>query len=317
MFTPAPISFARQITDEIVIFDPTNTFHFSMDGIASHQEFLLANTADPGDALQRFLRSYCGIDPAIPIRRTQSLNRYGFSTEVLLHLIPEGGSWVDLGAFGHDAFRIKQIKPPGMMRLFADPGGVLSRDQAGFHYLLNGAAEETVTIDTVDIEHEPLPIEVGTIDVVSAFEIIEHFKFGPQMFVKECNRVLKQGGTLVLSTPNICSARSMANAIEGNSPCECREYHRALSNGRIHPLEYDYSQLHSLFTQNGFTFQSLISVSFSPLTERQIFAIHLSQEFHARFPQSTRNTHPGEHWFAVLRKCTSIDDFTYPISLFS
>jgi SAM-dependent methyltransferase len=317
MLTSAPISFARQMTDEIVIFDPTNTFHFSMDGIASHQEFLLTNTADPSDALQRFLRSYCGIDPDIPIRRTQSLNRYGFNTEVLLHLIPEGGSWIDLGAFGHDAFRIKQIKPPGLMRLFADPGGVLSRDHAGFHYLPQGAAAETLAIDTVDIEHEPLPIEGNTIDVVSAFEIIEHFKFGPQMFVKECNRILKPGGALVLSTPNICSARSIANAIEGTSPCECREYHRVLSYGRIHPLEYDYSQLHSLFTQNGFTFQSLISVSFSPLTEQQIFVIRLSQEFYARFPQSTRNTHLGEHWFAILRKCTSIEDFTCPISVFS
>ncbi len=314
MLTQLPISFARQVNDEIVIFDPNSTFHFSMDGLVSHRDFLLANIADSSDPLQRFLRCYCGIDPAIPIRRTQSLNRYGFNIEVLLQIIPEGGSWVDLGAFGHDALRIKQLKPPSLMRLFAHPGGVLSRDRAGFHYLLEGDAEETVAIDTLDIEHEPLPIETGTIDAVSAFEIIEHFKFGPQLFVSECNRILKQDGALVLSTPNICSAKAMVHAIEGHSPCDCREYHSV--HGRIHPLEYDYSQIHSLFTQNGFSFESLISVSFSPLPEQQIFAIRLNQEFYARFPDSTHNVHPGEHWFAILRKCESIKQFTYPTCLY-
>ncbi len=218
MFTPVPICFARQVTDEIVIFDPTNTFDFSMGGIASHRDFLVANAADSSDPL------------ALPPFLLWHRSGYSNSENAIIE-------------------------------------------------------SEPVAIDTLDIEHEPLPIEASAIDVVSALEIIEHFKFD----VNECNRILKRGGVIVLSTPNICSARSLANAIEGNSPCECREYHRVLSYGRIHPLEYDYSQLHSLFTQNGFSFQSLISVSFSPLTERQIFAICLNQEFCARF-RSPRTT---------------------------
>lgn len=46
-----------------------------------------------------------------------------------------------------------------------------------------------------------LPFKKDTFDLITATEIIEHLPNGKQ-FLKECHRVLKEGGYLILSTPN-------------------------------------------------------------------------------------------------------------------
>ncbi|MFF0494165.1 class I SAM-dependent methyltransferase [Nocardia sp. NPDC004068] len=46
-----------------------------------------------------------------------------------------------------------------------------------------------------------LPVEDGTIDVVVNFQVIEHL-WDQAGFLRECLRVLRPGGTLLISTPN-------------------------------------------------------------------------------------------------------------------
>jgi 2-polyprenyl-3-methyl-5-hydroxy-6-metoxy-1,4-benzoquinol methylase len=53
----------------------------------------------------------------------------------------------------------------------------------------------------------PVPAENGSIDTVVALEIIEHLE-NPKAFLREIGRVLKPGGSLILSTPNIVSVQS-------------------------------------------------------------------------------------------------------------
>lgn len=53
----------------------------------------------------------------------------------------------------------------------------------------------------------PLPLSDATVDAVVSLEGIEHLR-RPLDFVAECRRILKPGGCLILSTPNISSARS-------------------------------------------------------------------------------------------------------------
>jgi 2-polyprenyl-3-methyl-5-hydroxy-6-metoxy-1,4-benzoquinol methylase len=50
--------------------------------------------------------------------------------------------------------------------------------------------------------NQPLPEEDATLDAVLALEVIEHLE-NPRAFLREIARVLKPGGSLVLSTPNI------------------------------------------------------------------------------------------------------------------
>ena len=48
----------------------------------------------------------------------------------------------------------------------------------------------------------PLPFPDGSFDVITAFQFIEHIKFRKE-FLKDCLRVLKPGGTLLVTTPNV------------------------------------------------------------------------------------------------------------------
>jgi SAM-dependent methyltransferase len=62
------------------------------------------------------------------------------------------------------------------------------------------AASETIRPRIVRGALEDLP-EVGSFDVISAFDIIEHVQ-DPRGFLRRCARLLKRGGTLVLTTPD-------------------------------------------------------------------------------------------------------------------
>jgi len=55
--------------------------------------------------------------------------------------------------------------------------------------------------------NDPFPIEDETFDFVSCIEGIEHLQ-DPFQFVRECRRILRPTGTLVLSTPNILNLAS-------------------------------------------------------------------------------------------------------------
>lgn len=47
-----------------------------------------------------------------------------------------------------------------------------------------------------------MSLEPGSIDVIASYEVIEHL-FAPAAFIRACARMLKPGGLLVLSNPNI------------------------------------------------------------------------------------------------------------------
>ena len=49
-------------------------------------------------------------------------------------------------------------------------------------------------------------------------ELIEHLFEDPMHLMSEINRILKPGGHVVLTTPNICSLRAMAAILQGYHP---------------------------------------------------------------------------------------------------
>jgi SAM-dependent methyltransferase len=55
-----------------------------------------------------------------------------------------------------------------------------------------------------DISHERLPVEDSFFDCVVASELIEHV-FDTDFVIEEIRRVLKPGGTLILTAPNLAS----------------------------------------------------------------------------------------------------------------
>ena len=69
-------------------------------------------------------------------------------------------------------------------------------------------------IDLFDAEKDRFPAEDAHYDTVLACEIIEHLLHDPMFMLLEINRVLVDGGTLVLTTPNVASFTAVARLLE-------------------------------------------------------------------------------------------------------
>jgi SAM-dependent methyltransferase len=75
---------------------------------------------------------------------------------------------------------------------------------------MQGLAEaHELRLEKCDIEVENLPYPDNTHDVVIFTEVLEHLRVNPLHALKELKRVLKPGGTLVLTVPNISPAHRL------------------------------------------------------------------------------------------------------------
>src|SRR5580658_8582336 len=65
-------------------------------------------------------------------------------------------------------------------------------------------------IDHFDAERDVFPYAAASFDTVLCCELIEHLFNDPMHMMSEINRILKLGGHLLLTTPNIGSLRSVS-----------------------------------------------------------------------------------------------------------
>jgi ubiquinone/menaquinone biosynthesis C-methylase UbiE len=109
----------------------------------------------------------------------------------------------------------------------------------------------------LDLNHK-FPIEDASFDYVSCIEGIEHLQDHFQ-FVRECHRVLKPGGRLVLSTPNILNLASrlkfLMSGFYSLVPRPINEFSVIPVFDHIHPLTY-YQLRYMLHTQ-GFAIEQV------------------------------------------------------------
>lgn len=102
-----------------------------------------------------------------------------------------------------------------------------------------------------------VPYEDAHFDTVISVEGIEHLG-GPRAFVRELGRVLKPGGTLIISTPNVLSIRSRWRWLS-------RGYHRHFTpdaEGRFsseHLHAIDYVLLYRMLKDAGLSVRSVKS----------------------------------------------------------
>jgi SAM-dependent methyltransferase len=72
-----------------------------------------------------------------------------------------------------------------------------------------------------------LPFRAGSLDGILAGEIIEHL-FDPGHLLRECHRVLRPGGMLVVTTPNLATAQDRLRFLAGRAPRQVNPFHEYL-----------------------------------------------------------------------------------------
>ncbi|HZL56360.1 MAG TPA: glycosyltransferase [Bryobacteraceae bacterium] len=116
-------------------------------------------------------------------------------------------------------------------------------------------------IDHFDAEKHTFPYADGAFDTVMCCELIEHLFEDPMHMMSEINRILKPGGHLVLTTPNIGSLRAVSGILLGYHPAFFPAYIRPRKEGEEaearHNREYVPMEIQHLLTDSGFGLERL------------------------------------------------------------
>ncbi len=131
--------------------------------------------------------------------------------------------------------------------------------RAGEHTIKAVTSESGETfecrIDLFDAEKDRFPYEDRYFSSVLCCELLEHLAGDPMHMMMEINRILKMGGHLVLTTPNIASLRAVAGILQGFHPMLFPAYIRPRESGEVdarHNREYTASEIRALLEISGF-----------------------------------------------------------------
>jgi len=111
-------------------------------------------------------------------------------------------------------------------------------------------------IDHFDAERDCFPYADASFDTVLCCELIEHLFGDPMHMMSEINRILKPGGYLLLTTPNLGSFRAISAILTGYHPSFFPAYIRPRKEDEAvearHNREYVPMEIQHLFNDAGF-----------------------------------------------------------------
>lgn len=173
-------------------------------------------------------------------------------------------------------------------------------------------AEFECSIDHFNAERDPFPYPDGHFDLVIAGEIIEHLTFDPMHMLLEARRVLRDGGHLLITTPNVGSVTSVAKTLDGHdNPQIFFLYKRPGGEEEIgHFREYTAYELGETAKAAGFEVKQLFT------TFIEEYSSHLPLlKFLAANGYSTENR--GEQSWCLAAKRSSLPVDRYPFFIYS
>ena len=155
---------------------------------------------------------------------------------------------LDLGTFLPLAALLKQITPHSYT-WHVHGRGEEREKEVTFH-------NETYRLYNFDVEAEPFPFPAESFDLVLCAEVLEHLGLDPFFMLSEINRVTKPNGLLLLTTPNVTSARNTGKMLLGYSPYLYASF--TLTHDR-HNREYSPGEIASMLTKSGFAPEQLFT----------------------------------------------------------
>ena len=116
--------------------------------------------------------------------------------------------------------------------------------------------EHVASFHHFNIEDAEFPFPSASFDVVLFCEILEHLQSDPIRVLREIKRVLKQGGKLILTTPNVARLENICRLIAGENIYD--PYSGYGPYGR-HNREYTRDELAKLLGYAGFEIEVLFT----------------------------------------------------------
>jgi glycosyltransferase involved in cell wall biosynthesis/SAM-dependent methyltransferase len=169
-------------------------------------------------------------------------------------------------------------------------------------------------VDLFDAERGVFPYPDGHFSTVLCCELIEHLGHHPMHLMAEVNRILKVGGHMVLTTPNLISLRSISAVLLGYHPGLFSSYLRPdleTSMDERHHREYTPIEIHLLLADSGFEVAMLETGAFREAPRPELaWVTHMLE----RYGLSTDLR--GEGIYAVGRKTGAVRQ-RYPSWLYS
>jgi glycosyltransferase involved in cell wall biosynthesis/SAM-dependent methyltransferase len=108
-------------------------------------------------------------------------------------------------------------------------------------------------VDLFNAEKDRFPYPSESFSTVLCCELIEHLSEDPMFLMCEINRILKPGGHLVLTTPNIGSLRAISAILQGYHPGFFPQYLKPSATDEArHNREYTPKEVMLLFLNAGF-----------------------------------------------------------------
>ena len=173
-----------------------------------------------------------------------------------LSLIPPGGAEdriLEMGAYLQITPALKTKLGYGEVRgCYYGPAGRTDRRSV----TSEGGETFQCEVDLFNAEKDLFPYPDSHFTTVVCGELIEHLFEDPMHLMSEINRILKPGGHVVLTTPNICSIRAIAAILQGYHPGFFQAYIRPARPGEEadarHNREYTPQEMHILLMDAGF-----------------------------------------------------------------
>ncbi|HLG95761.1 MAG TPA: glycosyltransferase [Bryobacteraceae bacterium] len=256
-----------------------------------------------------YIRSWAPDEPAAAYIDTH-LTRF----EKTLAITPPGGTEdriLEMGAYLQITPALKTRLGYGEVRgCYYGPAGKLE------HRAITSSEGEQFSCDVelFDAERDLFPYADAYFSTVLCCELIEHLTNDPMHMMSEINRILKPGGHLVLTTPNVSSMRSIAAILEGYHPGFFQAYIRPRNEGEEpearHNREYTPREVARLLVDSGFEVTLLETGAFreEPKPEHE-WVKHLL----ARYELSSELR--GDGIYVVGRKTKAVCD-RYPAWLY-
>jgi len=169
-------------------------------------------------------------------------------------------------------------------------------------------------IDHFDAERDRFPYAGEWFSTVLCCELLEHLFTDPMHLMSEVNRILKPGGHLLLTTPNIAALRGISAILQGYHPGFFHAYIRPSESGEVdarHNREYTPREIHQLLENSGFEVVRLETGEFRDVPHPEFgWVLHLLRRY--RLETALR----GDGIYALGRKSGKVKD-RYPAWLYS